>query len=445
MLSAGGERGSAAGGLGSAAGGGRGIARAGGRVMAAVAVAVLLGLLPVLPAATASADSVRDQQQWVFTMLNVQPAWNVTEGEGVTVAVIDSGVDPNVTDLEGSVHPGPDYTGLHTSPGNASWGEHGTWMASIIAGHGHDGGFDGVGYDGIVGIAPKSSILSIRVIPDKGDPGYQAYNNEPEQQIQDELAKGIMTAVKDGAKVISMSIGYSAPSGVVRAAIQDAYSHGVVLVASSGNSGDNDTQHATSGSSGMAPVSFPAEYPGVISVGAVTQQKTATSFSSGNLSVRIAAPGKTVPAEGRNGLYYTVDGTSPACALVAGVAALIESRYKGISPAQVTQALTSTAEHPKGGYDVLTGFGIVNAGAALTAAGQLMAQKPAGSQVALSTHFGGGAAAVPAAPVVPRGTGGLVTFALLALTAAAAIGGGAVWLARTRERGRRRRDGHHAA
>ncbi len=151
--------------------------------------------------------------------MNVQAAWQVTEGSGVTVAVIDSGVYPYVSDLSGgSVIPGPDFTGLHTSSQNPNWGQHGTWMASIIAGHGHDGGFDGV-----MGIAPEAKVLSIRVIPDKGDPGYQAYNNEPEKRIQDELADGIMTAVKDHAQVISMSIGYSAPSGVVRDAITYAY------------------------------------------------------------------------------------------------------------------------------------------------------------------------------------------------------------------------------
>jgi subtilisin family serine protease len=228
---------------------------------------------------------------------------------------------------------------------------------------------------------------------------------------------------------------------VVRAAIQYAYSHGVVLVASSGNSGDNDTQHGGSGSS-LAPVSFPAEYPGVISVGAVTIDRNATSFSSGNLSVRVAAPGKGVPAEGRNGLYYTVDGTSPACALVAGVAALLEARYPSITPAQVTQALTGTAQQkPAGSYDVLTGFGIVNADAALVKAGQLMKERAKGSQVSLSSHFGGGAAAVPAAPVTPRGHGWLMTLVVVALVSAAALAGGIAGLARTRERGKRR----HAA
>jgi hypothetical protein len=384
------------------------------RVLAAAGATAALGLLPALPAAgavAAPADTVRDTQQWVFDMMNVQAAWQVTEGSGVTVAVIDSGVYPYVSDLSGNtVTSGPDFTGLRTSSENSNWGQHGTWMASIIAGHGHDGG-----YDGVMGIAPQAKVLSIRVIPDKGDPGYQAYNNEPEARIQDELADGIMTAVKDHAQVISMSIGYSAPSGVVRAAIAYAYEHGTVLVASSGNSGDNDTQHGKAGP-GMAPVSFPAEYPGVLGVGAVDSTGAQASFSSGNLSVQVAAPGKGVPAQGRNGLYYTVDGTSPACALVAGVAALLKSRYPTISPALVTEALTATAQQtPSGGYDVNTGFGIVDADAALVKAGHLMKERPEGSQVPLASHFGGGPAAVSAAPVAPRGDGQRVLFMVLAL------------------------------
>ena len=115
-------------------------------------------------------------------------------------------------------------------------------------------------------------------------------------------------------------------------------------------------------------------------------------------------------------MYYTVDGTSPACALVAGVAALIKSRYPKISPALVTEALTSTAKQaPTDGYDVNTGFGIVDAGAALVKAGQLMNARPQGSQVPPAAHFGGGPAAVPAAPVAPRGDGERVAFILLAL------------------------------
>jgi subtilisin family serine protease len=393
-------------------------------VQAAVVVPGASGV-PGLSAVSAVADEVRYQEQWVLDMLNVEPAWLVSQGAHVTVAVIDSGVDPGVSDLAGSVVTGHDYTGLKTSPDDSHWGEHGTWMASIIAGHGHDGGTDG-----IIGVAPQAKILAIRVIPDMDDPGYKKYDGEPEQQIQRELAEGILEAVRAHVQVISMSIGYSEPSGAVRAALQRAYSQGIVLVASSGNSGNNDERH----DGAQAPVSFPAEYPGVLSVGAVNIDRQPTSFSSGNLSVRIAAPGAAVPAEGRDGQYYTVDGTSPACALVAGVAALIKSEYPGISPALVIRALTSTAQERKpGDYNFLTGFGIVDADAALVDAGRLMGERPAHSQVSSSSHFGGGVAALPAAPVAPRSSGRLLVFAALALTSfAAAVGGLAVVLQRRR-------------
>jgi type VII secretion-associated serine protease mycosin len=399
------------------------------RVLAGGGLAVALAVGPAISASAAPSDSVRDQQLWVLDMLNVQSAWSLSHGANVTVAVIDSGVDSNVSDLTGSVTGSSDFTDLSTKPSNPNWGQHGTWMASIIAGHG-DGWAD---EDGIIGVAPDARILSIRVIPDTSDPGYKKYDSEPEATIQGELAEGIREAVREHAQVISMSIGYSAPSAVVRAALEYAYSRGIVLVASSGNSGDNDEQHVHTGAR-WAPVSFPAEYPGVLSVGAVNMDKQPTSFSSGNLSVKVAAPGEGVPAQGRNGEYYTVSGTSPACALVAGVAALIKSEYPGISPAQVMEALTTTAEQPLpgGSYNVLTGFGIVNAYAALTEAGKLMKERPAGAKVALSAHFGGGPSAVQAAPVGPRGPGQLALFALLALVSLAAAGGGLLVLRRRR-------------
>ena len=375
-------------------------------VLAALACAVALA---VLPAASASADTIRDDQQWVLNMMNVPVAWQQTEGGGVTVAVIDSGVLGDISDLAGSVSGGPNYTGISTRSSNPNWGVHGTWMASLIAGHGHPAGSD----SGVIGIAPRARILSVRVIPDRTDPRYRQYSREQEPNIQDSLARGIEYAVQHGAKVISMSIGYSAPNGAVKQALADAFARGVVVVASAGNSG---AQGGTSDVS-QAPESFPADYPGVISVGAVKSTGAVAGFSSDNLSVVVAAPGVSVPAQGRDGQYWWVSGTSPACALVAGVAALIKSKYPDLAPRLVAQALTTTTtDRPAKGYDNQVGFGIVDAAAALAKAGQLAGDPPAPASISAAARFGGGPAAVAVPPVHPRGSGQLILFALLALT-----------------------------
>src|SRR6202012_3542104 len=110
----------------------------------------------------------------------------------------------------------------------------------------------------------------------------------------------------------------------------------------------------------------------VISVSAVTASGTVADFSSDNLSVKVAAPGVKVPAQGRDGQYWLVSGTSPACALVAGVAALIKSKYPRLTPDLVAKALSSTTHYrPSGGYDPKVGFGRVSADAALTPAASL--------------------------------------------------------------------------
>ena len=396
--------------------------RRGSAILAAFGCAAALA---VLPATAASADSVRVSQQWVLDMMNVPAAWQLTRGAGVIVAVIDSGVNPDVSDLAGSVRTGPDYTGIGTRPSNPDWGVHGTWMASLIAGHGHGPG----GSSGVIGVAPRSTILSIRVIPDRADPHYSRYSREQEPGIQDSLARGIEFAVGHGAKVISMSIGYSAPNGAVKQALADAFSHGVVVVASAGNSG----APAGPSDAGQAPVSFPADYPGVISVGAVGQAGQVAGFSSDNLSVQVAAPGVYVPAQGRDGQYWLVSGTSPACALVAGVAALIKSKYPDLAPNLVASALTSTTSHrPRGGYDSEVGFGIVDAAAALAKAAKLAGDPPAPAGIAPAARFGGGPAAVPAAPVSPRGPGQLVLFVLLTLICLVLVGAASTRLARLR-------------
>jgi subtilisin family serine protease len=389
--------------------GGRGLTARGRRGAAALAVVALAGLsAPVLVAAPARADIVRSTESWVLSELNLPAAWSVSQGKGVVVAVIDSGVNPAVSDLAGSVTTGPDFTGVDTPPSNPGWGVHGTWMASLIAGHGHDDG------SGIIGSAPQSTVLSIRVITDNTDPNYARYEAQSAGRGQRELAAAITYAVNHRAQVISMSIGYSLQSRPVRAALQDAYEHNVVVVASAGNSGDP----AGAAGTGHAPYSFPADYPGVLAVAAVNSSGQVSSFSSENLSVQVAAPGVRVPAQGRDGQYWYVSGTSPACALTAGVVALIKARYPALTDSQVISAITSSTAprtRPERGWNEQIGFGVVDAAAALTAAGHLAAAPPPAAGMATAAHFGGGPAAIPPVPVAPRGPAGLVLYCLLAV------------------------------
>ncbi len=362
--------------------------------MAGVLAALLAApAVAVGSASAAQADAVRQQQLWVLNAIDVTGAWQHTHGSGVTVALIDSGVNGQVSDLSGSVTTGRDFSGVNTQPTDANWGVHGTWMASLIAGHGHAGGSSG-----IMGVAPEAKILSIRAVTDQGDPGYHHYQHEPESRVQGHLADAINYATSKRVGVISMSLGYQGASLPVRVAISKALAQGIVVVASSGNSGG-----ASSGSHGNAPYSFPADYPGVLGVGAVAQDGLPAGFSSDNLSVQVAAPGVRVPAQGRDGQYWLVSGTSPACALTAGVAALIKSVYPTLAPALVVQAITaSTRDKPQGGYDEEVGFGTVDAMAALRMAGRLARDQGAGHGLVAAAQFGGGPAAVPPVPVAAR-------------------------------------------
>jgi subtilisin family serine protease len=403
--------------------------RPGARRAGVLALAAVTALIMTVGPAPARADTVRNAQMWVLNAVDAPAAWQVTKGQGVTVAVIDSGVNPDVSDLTGSVIPGPDLTGVGTPESNPNWGMHGTWMASLIAGHGHDGGGSG-----IMGVAPMARVLSIRVITNSGDPGYARYQRQSQARHQRELATAIKYAISHGAGVISMSLGDGAPSLPVRLALQEALNHNIVVLASSGNSGNAPGARAQ----GHAPLSFPADYPGVLSVAAVGQDGAPAGFSSDNLSVQVAAPGVQVPAQGQDGGYWLVSGTSPACALAAGVAALIRSADPALPPDLVRQAITTTTSNrPPGGYDDEVGFGTVDAAAALAAAARLSAQHLAGpgaprtatsrtglvapTGVSSDSHFGGGLAAAPPPPVTPRGLRQLVVFCILAAICLAMI------------------------
>jgi type VII secretion-associated serine protease mycosin len=328
---------------------------------------------PDIPAPPPELSEIRPDEMQTLDQIDVPAAWQTSKGSGVTVAVLDTGVDASAPDLAGDVTTGPDYTAGADPPGYQPPLEHGTYIASLIAAHGSG---PGDAY-GVIGVAPEAKILSVRVILDDGEPGLQAYNED--SRFGDAIGKGIYYAVKHGATVINMSLGSEQATAYLRAAVAYAVSRGVVVVASAGNSGT---------SSGFAPYLYPASFTGVIAVAAVDSKGARAFFSEQNASVVLSAPGVDVIGAGPDGEYIDAEGTSPSAALVSGVAALIKSRYPGLSPALVEQALIASATgKPRGGYSPQTGFGQVNAAAALQAAARLAASAPAAG-LASASFFG---------------------------------------------------------
>ncbi|NUT33118.1 MAG: S8 family serine peptidase, partial [Hamadaea sp.] len=175
----------------------------------AVAAGCLLGLLVTAPA---QADGVR-AQQWYLTSFDLAAVHAVTKGAGVTVAVVDSGVDANHPDLKGSVLPGTETAGAKDTDGR------GTALASLIAGHGHGAG----NADGVIGIAPGVTLLPVAFAPRPGDAG------DP-----DALAAGVDLAVSQGAQVICVGRGVS-PSPRLREAVESALDQNVLVVAADGD------------------------------------------------------------------------------------------------------------------------------------------------------------------------------------------------------------------
>ena len=353
------------------------------RATAAVAAGLTATCIGVA-AAPAFADTVRNQEWWL-TSLHVTKAWLSSRGAGVTVAVLDTGVDTNQPDLAGSVTTGRDYTGSGRAAGGPFWGVHGTAVASIIAGHGH-GPHHG---DGIIGVAPQAKILSVRVTLENKDP--LLAGSTVAAALPAAIARGIRYAVRHGAQVIDLPLDPAAQAGATtpggspaeRSAVAQALAKGVILVAPSGDNG-----------AGSDTVNFPAAYPGVIAVGAFSQGFVKAPFTNHQPYAALTAAGNGVIAANGPTAYAKLKSTSAASAVVAGIAALIRSQFPTLTPAQVEQALTSsTVFRHKGGRQDGSGFGTADAAAALLAAATINATPTSSASP--------GSAGNPAPPTAP--------------------------------------------
>ena len=282
-------------------------------------------------------------KQWALTRLHAEQTWARTTGSGVTVAVIDTGVEASHPDLIGAVLPGLDLVGsgaedasaASTGDGSDDENGHGTHVAGIVAAVAGNG-------TGIAGLAPGVKILPVRVL-DADGAGYDSA-----------VAAGITAAVDHGATVLNLSLGGTDASATA-AAVKYAISKGVVVVAAAGNERSAGNQ-----------VNYPAADPDVIAVAATDPEDRDAAFSNTGSHLDLAAPGVRIWSTYKDGTYKVLSGTSMATPYVSAAAALLKSVAPGLAPAAIAALLERTAtDLGPAGRDDATGYGLVNPYAAV--------------------------------------------------------------------------------
>lgn len=298
------------------------------RVFPCLSGAVLGVLVQLAFPSFAAADNVRNAQ-WHLPFLRIDEAHAISRGTGVSVAIIDTGVDVSHPDLAGSVGVGAEVGGV--GDGRTDVDGHGTSMVGLVAARGR-------GMKGVLGIAPDSLAIPIRI--------------SDQQPLS--VATGIDQAVMKGVKVICLALTTGSDRDL-EAAVARAQNADIVVVAAAGNRPNVGVQ-------------APARYPGVIAAVGVDQAANRASISVTGPEALLAAPAVSIVSSGLSGGYSTGTGTSDSSAIVAGVAALVRSKYPNLTATEVIHRMTATAiDKGDPGRDKEYGYGIVNPVAALTA------------------------------------------------------------------------------
>lgn len=282
---------------------------------------------PTITCAPAQGALSLKTEPWAQQRLGFTDAWKLTRGGGVSVAVVDSGVDATHEQLAGHVT-SVDLT--HTVARDCVG--HGTAVAGIIAAQ--DMRSQNIPF---VGVAPDAHIISVKFT-----------NQEQTQGADPLLPKAIREAADLGAKVINVSV--TAPdTAALRSAVRYAQQHDAVIVAAAGN--------VTNDQKGTEGPAYPAQYPGVLSVGSLAYDGTVADSSNTVTRVGVSAPGTQISTTWPGGYAPSVEGTSFASAFVSGTAALVRARHPGLSYKQVEHRIIATADGSAGRG---SGAGMIN-------------------------------------------------------------------------------------
>lgn len=238
--------------------------------------------------------SIQDSLQkygWNITAFDLPKVWSKTRGEGVKIAVLDTGCDLDHPDIDKNLLQGINFIDPKKEPWDDN--QHGTHVAGIICAENNE--------IGMVGVAPDSKIIPVKVLDQYGNGNLI------------NVAKGIRWSVDQGADLICMSLGSPNPVQEVRKAIQYAHSKGIICFVAAGNSGVTKK------------VFYPADYPETIAIGSIDENFDRSSFSNTGENLDFMAPGGKVFSTIPENWYAVLSGTSMATPFATGVAALLLS------------------------------------------------------------------------------------------------------------------------
>jgi len=275
------------------------------------------------------------QIDWGLTLFGIPQTWKLSAGEGVNVAIIDSGIADDHADLAGALKIGRDFT--KSSIGYYDRIGHGTHLAGIVAARDND--------RGIIGIAPQCQILAAKVVDDGEEIDSAA------------VVDAINWAVSNGAHILSLSFGKPDPDEAIHEAIVQSIAAGCIVVCAAGNTGPT-----------INSVLYPAAYPEVICVGSCNKELLASPQSARGRELDILAPGEQILSTYPPQIYAVLSGTSMAAPFVAGVAALILSKHSsapGNTPVTnqndvLNHMIATATDAGPPGFDQVYGYGLIN-------------------------------------------------------------------------------------